>query len=322
MAWQIAQFCEDDIEPIVEFWNRSFSSRRMFRPLASDYFRMRIMGRAAFNPRAFFIARSDGGIVGLGQVTGTVEKAFLSLLYVAPEFRRGGIGTALLGMVEPHLKKAEEVRTAAVVMDPVYGASFDEAGSSGLRTRAQWDGPRFSLWGSVEGIGVPVSDLSTGNFLLKRGFSFADIDFSMRIEGIQPGRFEKKTQITAGGRRYNINLYDNVYAWRSTPYHYEIPHRDLQLVSGRQVLGDLMWYKWDDSTAVLFEFQVLRQARGLGLGRAMLSCALADMAEAGCTACELNTGSRRNARAVHVYRNAGFRVAEAWQTYIETPPAT
>lgn len=320
MAWQIAQFCEDDVEQIAEFWNRSFSSRRMFRPLTAEYFRVRIMGRAAFDPRGLFIARADGNIVGLAQTPGTGKKAYLSLLYVAPEFRRTGIGTALLGMVEPRLKKAEEVRAAAVVMDPVYGAGFDDAGSNGLRTRAQWDGPRFSLWGSSEGIGVPVSDYETTNFLLKRGFALADTDFSMRIEGIQPGRFEKKTEMAAGGRRFRIHLLENAYSWRSTPYHYEIPHRDLQLFCGRQVVGDLLWYKWDDSTAVLFEFQILRQARGLGLGRVMLSCALADMAEAGCAACELNTGSRRNARAVRVYRNAGFRVAEAWQTYASIPP--
>jgi len=274
-----------------------------------------VMGRAAFDPSGFYIARAGGSIAGLGHAARKGSEVYVSLLYVARAHRRQGIGTALMNCLQPALGSAGEKRAAAVVFDPVYGSDFDADGSKGLRRRPQWGGPRYSLFGSSEGIGVPTADLETINFLLKRGFRLDDPDVSMRLEGMRPGEFEQPHELRTRGEEFAIRIVENHSAWRPLPYQWEMPHRCVQLCAGESVYGELLWFRWDDSTAILYEFSLVEQARGLGLGRAVLSHALADMAQAGCTACELNTGSVRNARAVGVYRAAGFRVAEAWQTF-------
>jgi len=315
VAFQIGRLGEEDLPELVEFWNAEFGSRRLFRPLTDEWFRIRVMGRAAFDPSQFYVARANGRIVGLGHASRANNTAHLSLLYVAPGQRRQGIGSALFSCLQPVLESAQDKRAAGVVFDPVYGTDFDPQESKGLRRRPEWGGPRFSLFGASEGIGVPTRDLETINFLLKRGFTMGDPDLSMRLEGMRPGEFEQPEQLWVRGKQYRIQVTENRSVWSSALYQCEIPHRCVQLRAGEKVVGGLTWFRWDDSTAILYDFSLIEQARGLGLGRGVLSYALADMAAAGCTSCELNTGSGRNARAVGIYRAAGFRVAEAWQTF-------
>jgi ribosomal protein S18 acetylase RimI-like enzyme len=315
VAWQIGRFDEREVPELVQFWNSEFASWRMFRPLTEDWFRIRVMGRATFDPSGFYIARAGGSIVGLGHAAKSGTEAYVSLLYVVPGHRRQGIGTALISCLQPVLDSARETRAAAVVLDPVYGTGFDVQGSKGLRCRPQWGGPRLSLFGSCEGIGVPARDLETVNFLLKRGFRMGDPDLSMRLEGMRPGEFGEPRNLRVRGRRFDIRIHENRSPWGAEGYQWEVPHRCVQLLAGDKPVGGLTWCHWDDSTAILYDFSLMEQVRGLGFGRAVLSHALADMAQAGCTACELNTGSSRNARAVGIYRAAGFRIAEAWQTF-------
>lgn len=315
MAFQIGRLGEEDLPELVQFWNAEFGSWRLFRPLTEEWFRMRVMGRAAFDPSKFYIARADGRIVGLGHAAKADSTGYLSLLYVAPGQRQQGIGSALFACLQPVLESAQDRRAAAVVFDPVYGTDFDPHGSKGLRCRPEWGGPRLSLFGASEGIGVPTRDLATINFLLKRGFAMGDPDLSMRVEGMRPGEFEQPENVRARRNEFTVSVHENRSVWSSSSYQCEIPHRCVQLQAGEKVVGGLTWFRWDGATAILYDFSLIEQVRGLGLGRAVLSHALADMAAAGCTSCELNTGSGRNARAVGIYRVAGFRVAEAWQAF-------
>ncbi len=303
-------FATRDIGEIVRFWNASFSHERLFVPLTEDSFRARIIGRSGFRAEGLRIARAAGDIIGLGHAARKGEEGFVSLLYVAPPWRCQGVGGRLLDELSEWLGQVSNVRAGAIIFDPIYGVDFDD--------RNTWGGPRRPFWGSSEGLCARAADLETRNFVGKRGFTAADVDYSMLVTGLR-GRpeqeLDRRERLTIGRRDYELRLADNSSA-RHTSYRYELPHRTVQLWCEGRPLGECMWCAFDADLAIIYDFYLAAEARGLGLGRAALLRCLADIKDAGLDACDLTTGSRRNARAVKIYRMAGFHIAEVWQPYV------
>lgn len=302
-------FSPDDVSEIVAFWNRSFSHQRLFAPLTEELFRARVMGRAAFRPEGMRIARVGGDIVGIGHASRKGREGFLSLLYVVPEFRRQGIGGRLLDELDERWGALPRLRAGAVIFDPIYGVDFDD--------RRTWGGPRMPYWGASEGLAPLANDLETRDFLVKRGFVPEDAYYSMLIRGLRTRSedvLNRRERFNIGGREYEIRVVENSSV-RQKPYRFEVPHRACQLWAGGRALGECMWFAFDDDIAVIYDFYLLPEGRGKGLGRAVLLRCLADIKDAGLDQCDLTTGSRRNARAVKIYRMAGFRVERVWQPY-------
>lgn len=303
-------FAPEDILEVVAFWNSSFFSHRLFVPLTPELFRARVLGRAAFRPEGLRIARVGERIAGIGHASRKGSEGFLSLLYVAPQFRRQGVGGRLLDELDEWWGGVSRVRGGAVVFDPIYGVDFDD--------RRVWGGPRMPFWGASEGLAALASDLETRNFMLKRGFVPEDVDYSMVVQGLC-GRSEdtlsRREHFTFARREYEIQVASNASV-RQKEYRYEVPHRSVQLRCEGRPLGECTWFAFDDELAIIYDFYLEAEARGRGLGRAVLLRALADIKDAGLDRCDLTTGSRRNARAVKIYRMAGFRVDEVWQPYL------
>jgi GNAT superfamily N-acetyltransferase len=303
-------FRPEDIPEIVAFWNRSFFTHRLFVPLTEELFRARVLGRAAFRPEALRIAREGERIVGIGHAARRGTDAFLSLLYVAPQFRGQGIGARLVDELTEWWGVVPRVRAGAVIFDPIYGADFDD--------RRVWGGPRMPFWGSSEGLAALGSDIVTRNFMLKRGFVPDDPDYSMLVTGLRTRDEEtlsRREQFTISRRRYDIRIVENG-STRQASYRYEVPHRCVQLWGEGRAAGECTWFAFDEKLAIIYDFYLESDARAKGLGRAVLLRTLADIKDAGLDRCDLTTGSRRNARAVKVYRMAGFRVDEVWQPYV------
>ena len=306
---RIHAFSPDDIPEIVGFWNRSFSHERLFVPLTEELFRARILGRAAFRPEAMRTARVGGDIVGIGHASRKGREGFLSLLYVAPQFRRRGIGSRLLDELEEWWGALPRVRAGAVIFDPIYGVDFDD--------RRTWGGPRMPYWGASEGLAPLACDVETRNFMVRRGFVSADADYSMLVCGLRTrdeDTLNRRERFNIGGRDYEIRVVENSSV-RQKSYRFEVPHRACQLRVGARALGECMWFAFDEDMAIIYDFYLLPEGRGKGLGRAVLLRCLADIKDAGLDQCDLTTGSRRNARAVKIYRMAGFRVERVWQPY-------
>jgi len=302
-------FAPEDIPEIVAFWNRSFFSHRLFVPLTEEMFRLRILGRAAFRPEAMRIARVGERIGGIGHASRKGQEGFLSLLCVAPQYRRQGVGSRLLDELDEWWGEVSMVRAGAVIFDPIYGADFDD--------RRTWGGPRMPLWGASEGFAAFAADRETRNFMLKRGYAPQDADYSMLVTGLRSRAEEslnRREQFTIARRTYEMRVVQNG-SQRQKSYRLEVPHRCIQLWEGDRPLGECIWFAFDQDLAIIYDFGIEAEVRGKGLGRAVLLRALADIKDAGLDRCDLTTGSRRNARAVKVYRVAGFRVDEVWQPY-------
>jgi len=140
----------------------------------------------------------------------------------------------------------------------------------------------------------------------------------MQVTGLRARReqdLNRRERFTIGRRDYELRLADNSSVRRQS-YRYELAHRTVQLWCAGRALGECMWCAFDAELATIYDFYLAPEARGLGLGRAALLRCLADIKDAELDACELTTGSRRNARAVRIYRMAGFRIAEVWQPYV------
>jgi GNAT superfamily N-acetyltransferase len=303
-------FAPEDISDIVAFWNRAFFTYRLFVPLTEESFRSRIMSRTAFRPEALRIAREGDHIVGLGHAARKGSEGFLSFLYVAPHARRQGIGTRLLEELDEWWGDMPEVRAGAVVFDPVYGVDFDD--------KRTWGGPRMPFYGSSEGVAPTGGDLETRNFMVKRGFTPIDPDYSMLVEGLRSrneDQLNRREEFSINRREYRITIVENSSV-RQKNYRWEVPHRCVQLLSGGRGLGECTWFAFDSDLAIIYDFYLEPEARSKGLGKAVLLRALADMKDASVDRCDLTTGSRRNARAVEIYRKAGFRIAEVWQPYV------
>jgi ribosomal protein S18 acetylase RimI-like enzyme len=73
-----------------------------------------------------------------------------------------------------------------------------------------------------------------------------------------------------------------------------------------------------DGRGWIQQLAVARPLRGLGLGRALLLHALADLRAHGATALALGVEAA-NANALGLYRQAGFAVAREWRLYARTP---
>jgi len=302
-------FAAEDTEELVSFWNRSFFTQRLFVPMTPDTFRARVIGRSAFRPEALRIAREGDRIAGIGHGCRKGGEAFLSLLYVAPQFRRQGIGARLLDELNEWWGAVSSVRAGAVIFDPIYGVDFDD--------RRAWGGPRMPFWGASEGLAALASDLETRNFMLKRGFVPDDADYSMIVSGLRrrdEGSLNRREQFAVGRSRYEIRAVDNA-SYRQQSYRYEVPHRCVQLWGDGRPMGECLWFAFNQDLAIIYDYSLDAEARGKGLGRAVLLRALADIKDAGLDRCDLTTGSRRNARAIKIYRMAGFRVDEVWQPY-------
>ena len=73
-----------------------------------------------------------------------------------------------------------------------------------------------------------------------------------------------------------------------------------------------------DGRGWIQQLAVARPVRGLGLGRALLLHALADLRAHGATALALGVEAA-NANAIGLYRDAGFAVAREWRAYARPP---
>ncbi len=101
----IAPWKDEDLEPVMDLWQRVFADRKYDFRMDEAGFRQRVLAHADFDPGGALIARVEGRIVGfvLGVAPRPGETGYLSVLMVDSDFRQKGVGGMLLDAAEGFL---------------------------------------------------------------------------------------------------------------------------------------------------------------------------------------------------------------------------
>jgi ribosomal protein S18 acetylase RimI-like enzyme len=91
-------------------------------------------------------------------------------------------------------------------------------------------------------------------------------------------------------------------------------HRGWVAHREQQPVGWASTRRFSDGRGWIEQLAVARPERGLGLGRALLLHALADLRAQGATSFGLGVQGA-NASAIRLYRNVGFEVEREWRVY-------
>lgn len=139
---RIRPFTQDDEEAVIPLWDRS----GLIRPWNDPH--KDIRRKMEVQPDLFLVASLDGVLAGTVMAGYEGHRGWINYLAVAPEFRRSGIGRALMERAEELLRAAGcpkinlQVRAgngAAVAFYRRLGFTVDDVLSMGKRL--EQDGP-------------------------------------------------------------------------------------------------------------------------------------------------------------------------------------
>lgn len=332
----LRSFDPADLDALVAFWNQAFADRRNFAPLTAAAYTRRVLASPAFDPAGLILAwqvDAAGSATPVGLVhafrpppqTGPYVKwgphHYLALLYVAPAYRRQGIGARLLAAAENWLYYC-----------PVYAASH--AGPCyGIV-----EGPRPPFFGSSERLGLSAQDGALLAFLAHRGYAVVDPgDVSMRL-ALTPRPAPVAPDLAGLGLRLWTIDQLHPFVGRDPAGRVDLslwgdnrgdPYAGLVLVDGDGLLhGQIAWYPLaQPGTAGLSGFWVAPALRGRGLGSYLLDLALSELSSTNVRhrvydsvyhAVDVHTHLVRHARAVELYRHRGFEVDTVWVNLVKT----
>jgi ribosomal protein S18 acetylase RimI-like enzyme len=94
----IRTYTEDDLDRVVELWGIVFPSAPAHNDPVDD-----VQSKLGVQPELFFVAESDGIIIGTAMSGFDGHRGWVYYVAVHPEFRRRGIGTLLMNKVEEGL---------------------------------------------------------------------------------------------------------------------------------------------------------------------------------------------------------------------------
>ena len=107
----IAPWKDEDLEPVMDLWQRVFADRQYDFRMDEAGFRQRVLAHPDFDPEGALIARVEGRVVGfvLAVAPRPGETGYLSVLMVDSGFRQKGIGGMLLDAADGYLAGREKI---------------------------------------------------------------------------------------------------------------------------------------------------------------------------------------------------------------------
>lgn len=315
---------------LVGFWNAFFRARRNFYPISEELYRKRIVEQRAFDPKGLILALADGAVVGfVHAIKPTRSDIFIysrrrcrdngsiAALPVAPDWRRRGIGSALLSRAEGYLESH---------LDPgkiIYVGDYD------VPLYHTLEGPRQPFWGDTEIMGIAEGDGQLIEFLTKRGYCLAkregqEITMAAKLgERSEPARPPLEKLGLWEVRVSDEEPWSGRIGWYPEselqgyvyPLFGEYRHQVIALARGDTITSHLEWYPMQQAGHVaLLDFQVAQTDRGQGLGSYLLDKSLWAMRQQGYHTVELHTNTQKNALAYEMYLRRGLEVVERWVT--------
>jgi ribosomal protein S18 acetylase RimI-like enzyme len=328
---KLVPYTHSSLKSLIDLWNRVFARYRHFHRIHEREFHDRIVSQEAFDPEGLILALHEGRVVGMVHALGPAPPSHfvyrentcarngsIAVIAVDEQYRRRGIGSALLRRAEAYLTALQE------------GGSRIHAGGYWVPLYHTLEGPRQPLWGDSEIIGISERNGACRSFFLKHRYrEVEDEGQEITMTAALGRRSEpRKPQLAALGLR-EVRLNQNT-PWRGRILHYPSEHigygyerfgpyrwEAVVLVRDDTITSQLEWYPMrEDDNVALWDLRVGEDDRGRGLGSYLLDRALYTMSlDYGNV--ELHTNTDRNARAVAMYRRRGFRIAEKWVGYIK-----
>jgi ribosomal protein S18 acetylase RimI-like enzyme len=307
-------FRNTDPPALVQIWNESLAGRGAAFMQAVAPFELHILAKNYFDPRNLIVAENDGIPVGFAHAgfgpdsTGqrlATEAGVICVVAVRPNYRRQGIGTALLHRVEALLRDggAQTIYFGAMrPLNPFY----------------------LGVYGGSELPGVLVTDTLAEPFLLANHYTLWDqcVVFQRNLEthpGITDPRFaslKRQYKLQVLPRRIDRSWYEEALL---TPF--ELLQFQLQDAKTRHPVAramfwemDLYSWRWHHSCAGIVEVEVEEGLRRQGLGKFLLSQMLIYLHEQFFTQVEVQT-MVRNTAAVSLYQSLGFEKVDEGRVY-------
>jgi mycothiol synthase len=302
-AITLRSYAESDVPAVAAFFTAAHRIDHTIQQVSETSWRY--FASLPFNrdARDFMVVEQDGEIVAILTSTileepGRADAIRHFRIVVHPEYRKRGIGTALLGVVERDREGAE----ARIIQ-----CNCPDSWEPGMR------------------------------FLERHGFTAVEIDFQMeRPDGEIPvaGPPEGITLRPYAGAcdhadwaRIHNDAYSDLISFA---------HRDAESIgafAGEQGFG--LWLAGEagetvgfchfnhegESDGVIESLAVLHRARGRGIGRALITAAMHTLRDRGRHTISLNVLSD-NAPALALYRSLGFEVTGRTSRYRHCPDAT
>ena len=126
----IRPFEQKDLPSVVELWNRSVEAGEVvYKPITEEYYHSKFERDPNYDARYAFVAEEEGKVIGF--VHGTAKKVFLpgetyetapgylTCIFVNQNFRRKGVGTALLKRLEAEFKAAGKSKFHCAEGNPI-----------------------------------------------------------------------------------------------------------------------------------------------------------------------------------------------------------
>jgi ribosomal protein S18 acetylase RimI-like enzyme len=311
---------------MVDFWNRSFASRRNFFPLTPQVFRDRVTrgeGAERFDRTRLIVAREGREIVGFVHVGERPEslcrtldpqwrggtQGYVAFLFVDPARRRRGLGTELWHRGLERLKSSRQVILDGQCFNPFYGNS---------------EGPFTPFWGTPEGVSVDWNDSATKKFLARKGFAprFKGVQLALDLTG--PARSLEEAGRALARQSMDLCICRKTYPELGGTVEDRRPMPEgldfgvVAAVHRKKVAGLIAYYPMTEVRPGLFgiyEAVVLPRWRGKSLGRNLLAAARARMKEQGGASCEVLTLPELSPAAHKLYSEAGFVGVQNWAIY-------
>ncbi|HLY12214.1 MAG TPA: GNAT family N-acetyltransferase [Planctomycetota bacterium] len=312
---------------IVDFWNRSFASRRNFFPLTPDLFHQRVLRRGSgperFRPSRFIVAQEGQDIAGFIHVGERPEslcraldpqwrsgtQGYVAFLFVDPARRRKGLGTDLWHRGLDRLKSSRQVVLDGQCFNPYYGNS---------------EGPFTPFWGTPEGVSVDWNDSATKKFLARKGFAprFKGVQLSLALAEVAASVEDAEKALARQGMALQVQPQSYPELGKAEGKRRPMPEGlDYEVVGAvrrGKVAGLIAYYPMREVRPGLFgiyEAVVLPQWRGKSLGRKLLEAATARMKALGGGSCEVLTLPELSPAAHKLYAAAGFQPVQNWAIY-------
>ncbi len=331
---RLRPFTQGDLAALIPFWNDAFADQPNFYPIDEETFQRRVLDASATDTAGLILAwqADEAGheqLVGLvhalrpppatGLYRNWTLNHTIAVLYVAPAFRKQGIGSRLLQAAESWLYYCP-VHVAGHAQ-PVYGAV---------------EGPRQPFFGSTERMGVRATEGTLIDFLSRHGYLSVEIgDVSLERQGAPPPLPVWPQELSSAGLRpISFSHHDpfdgeeasklpTVSQWGDNGGD---PYSGIGLIDADGILqGQIAWYPMHAAGKMaLINYRVDPSWRRRGAGSYLLDRGLHEMMNSTDRAGQpihtvaLHTHLTLCADAMKLYLNRGFEVVDVWVNLVKT----